>query len=83
MYGVGELIKAALDNGAEKILFGCGDSGTNDGGAGAAQALGVKLLDKDGQKIGWGGEELMRLHRIDMSPRDPRLEHVQISIACN
>jgi glycerate 2-kinase len=78
-YGVGELIKAALDNGAEKILLGCGDSGTNDGGAGAAQALGVKLLDEDGQEIGWGGEELMRLHSIDMSGRDPRLGHVQIS----
>lgn len=44
-YGVGQLIAAALDLGVERILVGCGDSGTNDGGAGMAQALGARLLD--------------------------------------
>ena len=82
-YGVGELIKAALDAGAERILVGCGDSGTNDGGAGMAQALGVKLLDETGNQIGWGGGELIKLKRIDFSERDPRLEKVQIDVACN
>ena len=55
--GVGELIKAALDAGAECLLIGCGDSGTNDGGAGMAQALGVRLLDSDGKELGRGGGE--------------------------
>lgn len=82
-YGVGELIKAALDNGAERILVGCGDSGTNDGGAGMAQALGIRLLDVDGNKIGQGGGELLRLHSIDMSDRHPQLDKVQIDVACN
>lgn len=82
-YGVGELIKAALDAGAERILVGCGDSGTNDGGAGMAQALGVKLLDKAGNQIGFGGGELIKLDRIDLSQRHPRLEQVQIDVACN
>jgi glycerate 2-kinase len=82
-YGVGELIKAALDTGAERILVGCGDSGTNDGGAGMAQALGVKLLDRAGKQLNWGGGELINLDRIDLSERDARLEQVQIDVACN
>jgi glycerate 2-kinase len=82
-YGVGELIKAALDEGAERILVGCGDSGTNDGGAGMAQALGVRLLDAEGQEIGRGGGELAKLERIDLSDRDPRLDNVKIDVACN
>jgi glycerate 2-kinase len=82
-YGVGELIKAALDAGAERILVGCGDSGTNDGGGGMAQALGVKLLDENGDSIGLGGSELIKLKRIDFSERDPRLDKVEIDVACN
>ena len=45
-YGVGELILSALDIGVDHILIGCGDSGTSDGGAGMAQALGVQFFDK-------------------------------------
>ncbi|MBE9018371.1 glycerate kinase [Chroococcidiopsidales cyanobacterium LEGE 13417] len=82
-YGVGELIKAALDAGAERILVGCGDSGTNDGGAGMAQALGVRLLDADEKEIDRGGGELIKLERIDLKDRDRRLESVQIDVACN
>ncbi|KAI6783461.1 putative gamma-glutamyl phosphate reductase [Emericellopsis cladophorae] len=47
-FGVGQLILAALGAGAERILIGCGDSGTCDGGAGMLQALGARLLDRDG-----------------------------------
>jgi glycerate kinase len=82
-YGVGELILRALDAGAEKILVGCGDSGINDGGAGLAQALGARLLDEEGAEIGRGGAELMWLHRMDLSGRDPRLKSVQIDAAVN
>jgi glycerate 2-kinase len=82
-YGVGELIKAALDEGAERILVGCGDSGTNDGGAGMAQALGIRLLDAEGKEIGRGGGELAKSERIDLGDRDPRLDNVQIDVACN
>ena len=82
-YGVGELIRAALDDGAEQLLVGCGDSGTTDGGAGMAQALGVRLLDGRGEEIGRGGIELARLASIDLSGRDPRLDEVQIDVACN
>ena len=82
-YGVGELIKAALDAGARRLLIGSGDSGTSDGGAGMAQALGVRLLSDTGNEIGHGGGELLRLARIDMSGRDPRIARVQIDAACN
>lgn len=81
--GVGELIAAALDAGATRILLGCGDSGVNDGGAGMAQALGVRLLDAAGEPLGPGGGELRRLHRIDLSGRDARLARVPIDAAVN
>ncbi|SFD71000.1 glycerate kinase [Bosea sp. CRIB-10] len=82
-YGVGELIAAALDAGAERILLGCGDSGINDGGAGMAQALGVRLLDAEGAPIGRGGAALGKLARIDLAGRDPRLDTVRIDAAVN
>ena len=82
-YGVGELIKAALDAGAQRLLIGSGDSGTSDGGAGMIQALGVRLLDNAGSEIGHGGGELLRLERIDMSACDPRIAQVRIDVACN
>lgn len=82
-YGVGQLICAALDAGAERILIGCGDSGINDGGAGMAQALGARLLDADGQELGVGGGALARLARIDASGLDPRLSRVRIDVAVN
>lgn len=82
-FGVGELIKAALDAGATEILLGCGDSGTNDGGAGAAQALGARLLKSDGSDIERGGAGLAELAKIDVSGLDARLKTVKINVACN
>jgi glycerate 2-kinase len=82
-FGVGELIRAALDLGVERILIGCGDSGTNDGGAGMAQALGVQLLDKKGAPLKRGGSRLRHLAKIDLSGLDPRVRNVQIDVACN
>jgi glycerate kinase len=81
--GVGELIRAALDAGAQRVLLGCGDSGINDGGAGMVQALGARLLDAEGRELGIGGAELLRLHRVDLSGLDPRLAHVQLDAAVN
>ncbi|NTZ92410.1 glycerate kinase [Agrobacterium tumefaciens] len=82
-YGVGELVRAALDLGAKRILLGCGDSGINDGGAGMAQALGIRLLDVNGNELDRGGAALTQLNRIGISPRDPRLAHVRIDAAVN
>jgi glycerate 2-kinase len=81
--GVGELIAHALDAGATRILVGCGDSGVNDGGAGLARALGVRLLDRQGRDIPEGGIGLAELDRIDLQGLDPRIGSVEIEVACN
>jgi glycerate kinase len=81
--GVGELILAALDAGAERIVVGCGDSGVNDGGAGLAQALGIRFLDREGENIADGGIGLADLDRIDRSGLDPRIGATRIDVACN
>lgn len=82
-YGVGELVRAALDRGARRILLGCGDSGINDGGAGMAEALGIRLLDNEGDLLPRGGAALTDLAAIDLSGRDPRLDTVRIDAAVN
>ena len=71
--GTGELIRAALDEGATTILVCVGGSATNDGGTGFARALGVRFLDERGEEISEGGTALLQLSRIDLTPLDPRL----------
>ena len=80
-YGTGELIKAALDYGSQEIIVGIGGSATCDGGAGAVQALGVKLLDREHHQIGFGGGELRRIKEIDLSSLDRRIRKSKIIIA--
>ena len=82
-YGTGELICSALDQGVKHIIIGIGGSATNDGGAGMAQALGVKLLDKQGKPIGFGGGKLAELDVIDISGLDPRIKQCRIDVACD
>jgi glycerate 2-kinase len=82
-YGTGELIKAALDREIKNILIGIGGSATNDGGAGMLQALGVKLLDGQGSELSFGGGELHKLRRIDLSGLDKRLKNVKVEVACD
>ncbi|MGB3932729.1 MAG: glycerate kinase [bacterium] len=82
-YGTGELILAALDEGCRRIIIGIGGSATNDGGAGMAQALGVKLLDEEGLDIPYGAAGLARLDRIDISSLDRRLAQVEVLVACD
>ncbi|MCF6097144.1 glycerate kinase [Thermovorax subterraneus] len=82
-YGTGQLIKKALDLGCEKIIIGLGGSATNDGGVGMAQALGIKFLDEKGEEIGFGGGQLNRIVRIDMSNLDERIKATKIEVACD
>ncbi|MER6665509.1 glycerate kinase [Amycolatopsis japonica] len=81
--GVGELMIAALDSGCSSVLVGCGDSGVSDGGAGALQALGARVLDRAGQEVGPGGAELARARHIDVSGLDPRLAGTELRLAVN
>lgn len=80
-YGTGEMIKAALDQGVEKIIIGVGGSVTNDGGAGMAQALGVRFLDDENKDLPLGGAALRALAKIDTTKLDPRLKDTEIIIA--
>ena len=66
-YGVGELLKRVLESGVETIIVGLGGSATNDGGAGAMQALGVRFLDADGTELltPLTGGDLTRLAHVD------------------
>jgi len=82
-YGTGELIRFALDAGLRHLIIGIGGSATNDGGAGMLQALGVKLLDREGRDLGFGGGALGRLDRIDPDGLDPRLRECRIQVACD
>lgn len=82
-YGTGELIKAALDKNVKKIIIGIGGSATNDAGVGMAQALGVKFLDKEKNCISFGGGELNKIEKIDLSDLDPRIKDVEVKVACD
>lgn len=80
-YGTGQLIQAALDKGAKKIILGLGGSATNDGGAGALQALGVRLLGADGKDVGLGGQALGSIAKIVDIPAS--LFEIEWTLACD
>jgi len=82
-FGFGELIKDAIDRGCNEIILGLGGSATNDGGIGMAQALGVRFLDEQGNEVGSGGGELMKIKTVDYSGIDPRLNDVKFIAACD
>lgn len=79
--GTGDLLRAALDAGVERITLGLGGSATTDGGSGLLAALGARLLDGEGRDLPPGGAALARLARIDPSGLDPRLADVQLVVA--
>ena len=82
-YGLGEAMRAAMDAGYRRFIIGIGGSATNDAGAGMAQALGVRLLDADGDALPYGGAALAKLHTIDMSGLDARAGECEFMIACD
>ena len=81
--GTGTLVRAALDAGARSITIGLGGSATNDGGAGLLAALGLRLLDADGNELPDGGAALAQLDRIEQAALDPRLADCVLRIACD
>ena len=80
-HGTGELIRHALDRGAERLLVGVGGSATNDGGAGMACALGARLLGPSGDELPQGGAALVDLDTVDLSGLDARLQEVEVVVA--
>ncbi|NQT02192.1 MAG: glycerate kinase [Planctomycetes bacterium] len=81
-YGTGQLIKAALEYGACKILLAVGGSATVDGGLGAAMALGWKFLDSHDNSIPLGGAALEKITKI-VSPENLNLVPLEVLCDCN
>jgi glycerate kinase len=79
--GTGDLVRAALDAGVQRITIGLGGSATTDGGSGLLRALGVRYLAKDGRDLAEGGGSLADVATIDASGLDPRLSDVKLVVA--
>ncbi|HKM01653.1 MAG: glycerate kinase [Tissierellia bacterium] len=82
-FGVGQLILAAAKKGCKKIIVGLGGSCTNDGGCGAAAAIGVKFYDKKGNEFIPVGKTLIDIERIDLSERAKVLDNIEITTMCD
>jgi len=82
-YGVGELIKDALQKGCRRFLIGIGGSATNDAGTGMLQALGFRFLDNAGNDLGKGGQILEKIAQIDSENANSALQEAVFTIACD
>jgi len=72
-FGAGEVLRAALEAGARRIIFGVGGSASTDGGAGLLQALGARVLDARGEPVGRGGRALRDVAALDLTGLHPAL----------
>ena len=72
-FGAGEVLRAALEAGARRIVLGVGGSASTDGGAGLLQALGARLLDTRGEPVGPGGAGLRDVATLDLTGLHPAL----------
>ncbi len=82
-FGVGQLIGRAISDGAKNILVGLGGSCTNDGGCGAAAALGVRFYDGSGRLFVPTGGTLKDIERIDISEASRLLDGVSVKLMCD
>lgn len=81
--GVADLVRAALDAGARRVVVGLGGSATNDGGAGLLVGLGARLLDADGRPVDPRPGALGAVAAVDLAGVDPRLRDVRVELACD
>lgn len=82
-YGVGEVIRDAIEKGCRRFIVGIGGSATNDGGIGMLQALGYGFLNKDGQQVPFGAIGLKELGTITDTYVLPELAECEFKIACD
>lgn len=82
-FGVGQLMRAALNAGARKLIVGLGGSCTNDAGCGAAAALGVRFYNRVGKDFIPCGGSLSEITAIDLSARDARLDDCELQLMCD
>ncbi|MBR3052748.1 MAG: glycerate kinase [Firmicutes bacterium] len=82
-FGVGEVIKDAIEKGCRRFIVGIGGSATNDGGIGMLQALGFGFYDKDGNEIEHAGRGLGDLASISLENALPVLKDGVFRVACD
>lgn len=82
-FGVGELVRDAVESGCRRIILGLGGSCSNDGGAGMAAALGTVFYDEAGRSFVPAGRNLDRISRIDKTASDRLLGNVAIEAMCD
>ena len=82
-YGVGEMIRDAINRGCDRFLIGIGGSATNDGGVGMLQALGYHFLDADGREISRGNDGLKAIAEIHDEEVIPELAGCTFRIVCD
>jgi glycerate 2-kinase len=82
-FGVGELIKDAIDRGCREFIIGIGGSATNDGGLGMLEALGYVFYDEHHQKLKGIGESLSKVAYINDSDKLPQLKECRFTILCD
>ena len=82
-YGVGQQIRHAVENGARHVVLGLGGSATNDGGCGAAMALGVRFLDSAGREFMPVGGTLDQIADVDISAAQQLLSGVELTVMCD
>lgn len=82
-FGVGQLLVHVASHGCGRIIIGLGGSCTNDGGAGAAAAAGVKFYNEEGREFLPTGGSLRQIRRIDASGLLPSLRRAEIVAMCD
>ena len=82
-WGVGILIRHAVEHGARKLILGLGGSATNDGGCGCAAALGVRFLNADGQEFRPVGATLKEIAAIDCRAARTLLQGISVEVMCD
>ena len=78
-YGVGEVIRDAIEKGCRRFIVGIGGSATNDGGVGMLQALGYEFMDREGRAVSRGAQGLRDLAQICVDGAMPQLEECGVS----
>lgn len=84
-FGLGQMMRAALDAGCTRLIIGLGGSATTDGASGVLSALGARFLDERGEALAPGGAALRALHSIDLSQFEGRIlqREVQVEVLCD
>lgn len=82
-YGVGQLMAHALSRGAKQLVLGLGGSATNDGGCGAAAALGAEFLDAEGRPFVPTGGTLTQIAHIRMKGLRETLAGAEVTVMCD